>query len=64
MLNARHLRNVHVRKTHVADAVDRATGRARPVRPTFVPPAPIRELRNLTRYGRRRSKSGRVRRSA
>lgn len=51
LLNARHLRNVPGRKTDVADAawicqlVEHGL-----VRPSFVPPAPIRELRNLTRY--------------
>ena len=53
LLNARHLRNVPGRKTDVADAawiaglVEHGL-----VRPSFVPPAPIRELRNLTRYRR------------
>jgi transposase len=51
LLNARHLRNVPGRKTDVADAawicqlVEHGL-----VRPSFVPPPPIRELRNLTRY--------------
>jgi transposase len=51
LLNARHLRNVPGRKTDVKDAewicqlVEHGL-----VRPSFVPPAPIRELRNLTRY--------------
>ena len=51
LLNARHLRNVPGRKTDVADAawicqlIEFGL-----VRPSFVPPAPIRELRNLTRY--------------
>jgi transposase len=51
VLNARHLRNVPGRKTDVRDAewicqlVEHGL-----VRPSFVPPAPIRELRNLTRY--------------
>jgi len=51
LLNARHLRNVPGRKTDVADAawicqlVEHGL-----VRPSFVPPKPIRELRNLTRY--------------
>jgi transposase len=50
LLNARHLRNVPGRKTDVADAawicqlVEHGL-----VRPSFVPPRPIRELRNLTR---------------
>ncbi len=51
LLNARHLRNVPGRKTDVRDAewicqlVEHGL-----VRPSFVPPKPIRELRNLTRY--------------
>lgn len=51
VLNARHLRNVPGRKTDVADAewicqlVEHGL-----VRPSFVPPRPIRELRDLTRY--------------
>jgi transposase len=51
LLNARHMRNVPGRKTDVADAswicqlIEFGL-----VRPSFVPPAPIRELRNLTRY--------------
>jgi transposase len=51
LLNAQHLRNVPGRKTDVADAawicqlVEHGL-----VRPSFVPPKPIRELRELTRY--------------
>ena len=51
LLNARHLRNVPGRKTDVKDAewicqlVEHGL-----VRPSFVPPKPIRELRNLSRY--------------
>ena len=51
LLNARHLHNVPGRKTDVADAawicqmVEHGL-----VRPSFVPPPPIRDLRNLTRY--------------
>lgn len=51
LLNARHLRNVPGRKTDVADAawicqlLEHGL-----VRPSFVPPKPIRELRDLTRY--------------
>jgi transposase len=51
LLNARHLRNVPGRKTDVKDAawicqlVEHGM-----VRASFVPPKPIRELRNLTRY--------------
>ncbi|CAN5119639.1 hypothetical protein BH20ACT22_BH20ACT22_21990 [soil metagenome] len=51
MLNAQHLRNVPGRKTDVADSawicqlVEHGL-----VRPSFVPPKPIRALRDLTRY--------------
>ena len=51
VLNARHMRNVPGRKTDVADAewicqlVEHGL-----VRPSFVPPKPVRELRDLTRY--------------
>jgi len=51
LLNARHLHKVPGRKTDIADAawicqlVEHGL-----VRPSFVPPKPIRELRNLTRY--------------
>src|SRR6266508_1402708 len=51
LLNAQHLRNVPGRKTDVADAawiaqlVEHGL-----VRPSFVPPREIRELRDLTRY--------------
>ncbi len=51
LLNARHMRNVPGRKTDMADAawiaqlVEHGL-----VRPSFVPPKPIRELRNLARY--------------
>lgn len=51
LLNARHLKAVPGRKTDVKDAewicqlVEHGL-----LRPSFVPPRPIRELRNLTRY--------------
>lgn len=51
LLNARHLKNVPGRKTDVKDAewiaelVEHGL-----VRASFVPPRPIRELRDLTRY--------------
>jgi transposase len=51
LLNAAHLDNVPGRKTDVADAawiaqlVEHGL-----VRPSFVPPRPVRELRELTRY--------------
>jgi transposase len=53
VLNARHLKNVPGKKTDVADAewicqlVEHGL-----VRPSFVPPKEIRELRNLTGYRR------------
>ena len=51
LLNAQHLKNVPGRKTDVADCgVDLPAGRAWPGPPVFVPPQPIRELRDLTRY--------------
>ncbi len=51
LLNARHMRNVPGRKTDVADSawiaqlIEHGL-----VRPSFVPPKPIRDLRDLTRY--------------
>src|SRR5215207_5578146 len=51
LLNAGHLKNVPGRKTDIKDAewicqlVEHGL-----VRPSFVPPKEIRELRNLTRY--------------
>src|SRR4029079_12180721 len=51
LLNARHMRNVPGRKTDVADSawiaqlIEHGL-----VRPSFVPPPPIRRLRDLTRY--------------
>jgi transposase len=51
LLNAQHLKNVPGRKTDVADSVwicqlvEHGL-----VRPSFVPPKPIRALRDLTRY--------------
>jgi transposase len=54
LLNARHLKNVPGRKTDAKDAewicqlVEHGL-----VRPSFVPPKEIRELRNLTRYRKR-----------
>ncbi|MGH3938163.1 MAG: hypothetical protein ACRDTG_05945 [Pseudonocardiaceae bacterium] len=48
LVNAAHLKHVPGRKTDVIDApVDR---RGALLRPSFVPPRPIRELRHLTRY--------------
>ncbi|MFE2320370.1 IS110 family transposase [Streptomyces sp. NPDC059441] len=51
LLNARHMKNVPGRKTYVADSewickmVEHGL-----VRPSFVPPPAIRQLRDLTRY--------------
>lgn len=55
LLNARHMRNVPGRKTDMADAewICRLMEHGL-VRPSFVPPPPIRELRNLTRYRKTR----------
>ena len=51
LLNARHLRNVPGRKTDVADSawIARLVEQGL-VRPSFVPPRHIRDLRDLTRY--------------
>jgi transposase len=53
LLNAQHLHNVPGRKTDVKDAawIAELTEHGL-VQPSFVPPKPIRELRNLTRYRR------------
>lgn len=55
VLNARHMHNVPGRKTDMADSdwICRLV-RFGLVRPSFVPPKPIRELRSLTRYRRSR----------
>jgi transposase len=51
LLNAQHIRNVPGRKTDVTDAaciaqlVEHGL-----IRPSFVPPPPIRRLRDLTRH--------------
>lgn len=51
LLNAQHLKNVPGRKTDVADAAWIAQLVAHGlVRPSFVPPKPIRALREVTRY--------------
>lgn len=51
LLNAQHLKNVPGRKTDVADAAWIAQLIAHGlVRPSFVPPKPIRALREVTRY--------------
>jgi transposase len=51
LCNAQHIKNVPGRKTDVGDAVWIAQLlECGLVRPSFVPPAPIRELRELTRY--------------
>jgi transposase len=53
LYNARHMHNVPGRKTDIADS-DWICQMVRfgLVRPSFVPPRPIRELRTLTRYRR------------
>jgi transposase len=51
LVNARHVKNVPGRKTDMADAEWLADVAAHGmVRPSFVPPPAIRELRELTRY--------------
>ncbi len=51
LVNAGHVKNVPGRKTDVADAEWLADVAAHGmVRPSFVPPPPVRELRELTRY--------------
>jgi transposase len=51
LVNASHVRNVPGRKTDIADAEWLADVAAHGmVRPSFVPPLPVRELRELTRY--------------
>lgn len=64
--NARHVKNVPGRpKTDKLDAVWLAKVVERGLcRPSFVPPAPIRRLRDLTRYRARSSGSGPGRPSA
>src|SRR3954465_5658673 len=53
LLNAEHLHNVPGRKTDVADSAWIAQLLEHGlVAPSFVPPAPIRELRDLTRHRR------------
>src|SRR6266496_678821 len=51
LCNAHHVKNVPGRKTDMSDAEWLADVAAHGmVRPSFVPPLPIRELRELTRY--------------
>ncbi len=50
LVNARQVKNLPGRKTDVSDAARLAQlGAHGLVRPPFVPPAPVRELRDLTR---------------
>ncbi|MCW2295411.1 transposase [Rhodococcus erythropolis] len=51
LLNARHMKTVPGRKTDVKDSewIAKLIEHG-PVRPSFVPPQPIRQLRDLTRY--------------
>ena len=54
LVNARHVRMVPGRKTDVADAAWLAQlCEAGLLRGSFIPPAPIRRLRDLTRYRKR-----------
>jgi transposase len=51
LVNAAHVKNVPGRKTDLADAEWLADVAAHGmVRPSFVPPPPVRELREITRY--------------
>jgi transposase len=51
LCNARHVKNVPGRKTDMSDAEWLADVAAHGmVRPSFVPPPPVRQLRELTRY--------------
>jgi transposase len=53
VINARHMRNVPGRKTDVADACWGAQLLEHGlIRPSFIPPKPFRQLRDLTRYRR------------
>ena len=53
VINARHMRNVPGRKTDVADSQWGAQLLEHGlVRPSFIPPKPFRQLRDLTRYRR------------
>jgi transposase len=57
--NAHHIKNVPGRKTDVKDCEWIADlARHGLIAPSFVPPAPIRELRDLTRYRRKLSEAG------
>src|SRR3954449_7621042 len=56
LCNAHHVKNVPGRKTDMSDAEWLADVVAHGmVRPSFVPPPPIRELRDLTRYRKRQT---------
>lgn len=58
LVNAAHVKNVPGRKSDVSDAEWLADVAAHGmVRASFVPPAPIRELRELTRYRRTQSQA-------
>jgi transposase len=57
--NPHHIKNVPGRKTDVKDCEWIADlARHGLIAPSFVPPAPIRELRDLTRYRRKLSEAG------
>ena len=63
LVNARHVKQVPGRKTDVSDAAWLCQlAEAGLLRASFVPPKPIRELRNLTRY--RRTQIGERKREA
>jgi transposase len=51
LVNARHVKQVAGRKTDISDAAWLCRlAEAGPLKASFVPPKPIRRLRNLTRY--------------
>jgi transposase len=59
LCNARHVKNVPGRKTDLSDAEWLADVAAHGmVRPSFVPPPPIRQLRDLTRYRKTQTDAG------
>src|SRR5829696_1641616 len=65
LVNARHVKQVPGRKTDVSDAAWLCQlAEAGLLKANFVPPKPIRQLRNLTRYRKRRSRSAPVRSTA
>jgi transposase len=61
LVNAKHARNIPGRKSDVSDAAWLAQlGAHRLLRASFIPPGPVRQLRDLTRAGRRPPGTGRA----